>query len=85
MHGTTALPKEGVASTFSQNLAKRTVTAIQKWREGTEKEKHMQYRLEQLKQDPVAQSALVASLEKNRDIYTGKNVIFNSNDREWIE
>jgi hypothetical protein len=45
----------------------------------------MQYRLEQLKQDPVAQSALVKSLEKNRDIYTGKNIIFNNNDREWIE
>ena len=85
MHGTTALPKEGVASTFSQNLAKRTVTAIQKWREGTEKEKHMQYRHEQLNQDPIAQSALIASLEKNKAIYTGENITFENNNREWIE
>ena len=81
----TALPGEGVASTFSQNLAKRTVTVIKKWREGTEKEKHQQYQLEQLNQDPAAQSALVASIEKNKAIYTGNNVIFDNNDREWIE
>jgi hypothetical protein len=51
LHGTTALPKEGVTLNLSQNLAKRTVTAISKWREGTEETRHFNYRLNQLEQD----------------------------------
>ena len=95
MHGTTALPAEGVASTFSQNLAKKTVTAIKRWREGT-KEKHgIQYRNNQLKQDdPVAYATLLASIEKNNNRvnleaeeqnFAGNQIIFENNDREWVE
>ena len=96
MHGTTVLPKEGVTAGLSQNLAKKTVTAIKKWREGTEKPKHINYRLNQLQQDPPAQEALLESLEKNNekrnseiilegDIeYIGNHININTNDREWL-
>jgi hypothetical protein len=36
LHGTTAIPKEGVTLNLSQNLVKRTVSAIKKWRDGSE-------------------------------------------------
>ena len=95
MHGTTVLPAEGVASTFLQNLVKKTVTAIKKWREGTEEKHGIQYRNNQLKQnDPVAYAALLASLEKNKNRvnleageqnFTGNQIIFENDDREWVE
>lgn len=97
MHGTTALPSEGVSCNFSQNLAKRTVTAIKKWREGTESSKHKNYRLKQLEQDPFAREALIKSGIKN-DVkrkgeiimagdkeYEGSHVNINTNDRDWIQ
>jgi hypothetical protein len=95
LHGTTALPAEGVASTFSQNLAKKTVTAIKRWREGTEEKHGIQYRNNQLKQDdPVAHAALLASIEKNNNRvnleageqnFAGNQIIFENDDREWVE
>ena len=51
LHGTTAIPKEGVTLNLSQNLAKRTVTVIKKWHEGSEETRHFNYRLNQLNQD----------------------------------
>ena len=95
MHGTTAIPKVGVQAACSQNLAKRTVIAIQKWQEGTEKKQHIQYRLNQLNQDSIAQAALVTSIEKNRekkeneivldDInYEGNLVNLENNTFNWI-
>ena len=85
------MPENGVASTFSQNLAKRTVTAIKKWREGVEKKKHMDYRLKQLDQDPFAQNALMESIEKNKTNrisleqaeYIEDYLTFDNNNREW--
>src|SRR4051812_46299352 len=66
LHSTTAIPKEGVQATFSQNLSKRTVTAIKKWQEGSETNLHIQYRLNQIKQEPIAKAALLTSIEKNK-------------------
>lgn len=85
------MPKEGVTSGLSQNLAKKTVTAIKKWKEGTEKEKHVKYRQEQLQQDPPALLALEESLKKNQGSsstaenlnYTGVYFNLEENDREW--
>ena len=76
------------------NLAKKTVTAIQKWRKGIEKESGIQYRNKQMEIDPIAHSALLASLEKNqkkkieenlKNIYDfkGNNTVFTNNNREW--
>ena len=95
MHGTTAIPKIGVQAACSQNLAKKTVTVIKKWQEGNEKNQHIQYRLNQLNQDPIAQAALVTSIEKNRekkeneivlnDInYEGNLVNLENNTFNWI-
>lgn len=88
MHGTTVLPAEGVAATFSMNLAKKTITAIKKWKEGTEKDAHVQYRDKQLQEDPIAHAALLASVEKNKvknndSNFQGNLVILKNNDREW--
>ena len=87
------MPTEGVTLTFSQNLAKKTVTAIKNWREGTEKKHGIQYRNNQLEQnDPVAYAALLTSIEKNKKNrinletgeanYIGNQIIFENNDRE---
>jgi len=96
LHGTTALPSEGVTCNFSQNLAKRTVTAIKKWREGTELPRHKDYRLNQLEQDPIAREALIESEVKNGEKrkgeiimagnkgYEGNHVNIDTNDREWV-
>ena len=95
MHGTTVLPKEGVTLNLSQNLAKRTVTAIQKWQQGTEETRHFNYRLNQLGQDLLAQEALLKSIKKNKEkkekevmlegdnVYTGNYIDINITDREW--
>jgi hypothetical protein len=96
LHGTTALPKEGVTCNFSQNLAKRTVTAIKKWKGGEEQLKHKNYRLNQLQQDPPAREALLKSLEKinnvrNNEIilegdigYESNQLNLDSNFWEWF-
>jgi hypothetical protein len=94
LHGTTVLPTNGVAATFSMNLAKKTVTAIQRWRNGTEKEKGIHYHNKQVKIDPIAHNALLASIEKNKtkkiveDLesepdFEENNVVFTNNDRKW--
>ena len=97
LHGMTALPKEGVTCNFSQNLAKRTVTVIKKWREGTEAPKHVNYHLNHLLQDLPAREALVNSVEKNNERrnnevvleggigYEGSHINVNASEREWIE
>ena len=66
LHRTTALPSNGVASTFSQNLAKRTIIVIQKWRQEKEKESHKQYWSDQLNQNPIAQNTLLKSIKLNK-------------------
>ena len=78
-------------------MAKRTVTAIKKWRDGTEAPKHVNYRFNQLLQDLPAREALVNSVEKNNernnseivlegDIgYEGSHINVIASDREWIE
>ena len=93
----TALPKEGVTCNFSQNLTKRTVTAIKKQREGTETSKHVNYHLNHLLQDLPTREALVNSIEKNNERrnsevvleegigYEGSHINVNASDREWIE
>ena len=62
LHGTTAIPKIDIQAACSQNLVMRTVTAIKKWQEGSEKNQYIQYYLKQLNQDSIAQAALVISL-----------------------
>jgi hypothetical protein len=94
LHGTTVLPSEGVTCGLSQNLAKKTVTAIKKWRDGSEQEKHIKYRSNQLNQDPYAKEALLESIKKNSEKkseriemeennYTGEYIDIERNDREW--
>jgi hypothetical protein len=91
LHGTTVLPKEGVTCGLSQNLAKKTVSAVKKWREGSEQEKHKEYRLNQLDQDPFAKEALIESIKKNKEIktvnsnYIGEYLEMVETDREWAE
>ena len=48
LHGMIAIPKEGVILNLSQNLTKRTVSVIKKWRDGSEATRHFNYRLNQL-------------------------------------
>jgi hypothetical protein len=93
LHGTTALPTAGVTYNLSQNLAKRTVTAIKKWHDGSEKKRHFEYRLNQLQQDLPALNAMLKSIGKNKKInevilegnieYEGEHINLNTNDREW--
>ena len=64
MHGTTVFPSEGVTCGLSQNLAKKTVTAIKKWKDGSEQEKYIKYWLNQLNQNPYAKEALLESIKK---------------------
>ena len=64
-HGTTAIPSHGYQAGWSQNLAKWTVIAIKKWREGTEDPKHIKYRQNQISNDSYATTALLASLKKD--------------------
>ena len=95
MHGTTVLPKEGITAGLSQNLAKKTVTAIEKWREGTEKLKHVNYRLNHLNQDPPAQKALLESIQRNEEnkvfleaagnSYEGEYFNLEESHKEWLE
>jgi hypothetical protein len=73
-------------------LAKRTVTAIKKWKEGTENPKHKMYRLNQLQQDLPALEAFLKSESKNSEIilssddeYEGSHVNINNTNREWVE
>ena len=64
-HGTTAIPSHGYQAAWSQNLAKRTVTAIEKWRKGTENPDHVKYRQNQIANDSYAAAALLTSLKKD--------------------
>jgi hypothetical protein len=73
-------------------LAKRTVTAIRKWKEGAENPRHKMYRLNQLQQDPPALEAFLKSEGKNSEIvlssddeYEGSHVNINNINREWFE
>lgn len=82
---------------LSQNLAKRTVTAIKKWHEGSEETRHFNYRLNQLNQDLPAREALLKSIEKNQEKRKNEVILEGSNefegdhvnlgivDREWAE
>jgi hypothetical protein len=86
------LPKHGVTCNFSQNLAKRTVTAIQKWKEGAENPRHKMYRLNQLQQDSPALDAFLEAEGKNSEIvlssddeYKGSHVNINNINREWFD
>ena len=73
-YGTTAIPSHGYQAGWSQNLAKRTVTAIKKWREGTEDPKHVKYRQNQISNDSYAATALLASSKKDGE---------NEDERWW--
>lgn len=99
LHGTTVIPMEGVTCGLSQNLAKKTVTAVKKWREGKEEKYQMDYRKKQLITDPQALHALAESLIKNKEktdekstgqdilekiSYGGKYISIEENDRSWI-
>ena len=64
-HGTTAIPSHGYQAGWSQNLAKKTVTAIQRWREGTEKSSSIEYRKNQIADNSYVAAALETSLRKN--------------------
>lgn len=66
---------EGVTCGLSQNLAKKTVTAIKKWREGKEEQYRVDYRKEHVSTDPHALQALEESIARNEE----KNDIKNSN------
>ena len=46
-------------------MAKRTVTAIEKWRKGTENPDHVKYRQNQIANDSYAAAALLTSLKKD--------------------
>ena len=97
LHGTTAISKEGVTLNLSQNLVKRTVSAIKKWRDGSEATRHFNYRLNQLNQNLLAREALLNSIEKNQgkknneiilegsNEYEGDHVNLDIVDREWAE
>jgi hypothetical protein len=58
---------EGVTCGLSQNLAKKTVTAVKKWREGKEEKYRKDYRQKQLTTDSQALQALEASIVKNKE------------------
>ena len=66
-HGTTAFPSYGYQAGWSQNLSQKTVTAITKWREGTENPAHVEYRQNQIDNDFYAATALKISIKKDED------------------
>ena len=95
-HGTTAIPSYGYQAGWSQNLAKRTVTAITKWREGTENPDHVKYRQNQIASDSYAAAALMTSLKKDDENEDedeedelekeeiGESIRLTFNQRNWI-
>ena len=92
MHGTTVLPSESITCGLFQNLAKKTVTAIKKWRSGSEQEKHMKYQTNQLSQDPYAKETLLESIKRNskriemeNNSYTREYLDIEENNREWVK
>ena len=66
LHGTTVLPSEGVSCELSQNLAKKTVIVIKKWRDRSEQEKYIKYWSNQLNQDPYTKEVLLELIKKNK-------------------
>ena len=64
-HGTTAIPRGGYQTGWSQNLSKRTVTAVKKWRQGTEVPARFNYRAEAIKKDTKAKEALNRAVQTN--------------------
>ena len=87
-HGTTAIPIEGYQITWSQNLAKRTITAAKKWRENMESPYHMEYWANLLNQDPLAKTALEKSIADNKkdilqEIIESKDEIKDDSDQEF--
>lgn len=93
------LPNEGVTCGLSQNLAKKTVTAVKKWREGKEEKYRTNYRQKQLITDPLALQALEESIIRNKEkivardgdqvilestSYEGEYINIEDNDHSWI-
>jgi len=66
-HGTTALPSYGYQAGWSQNLSQKTVTAITRWRKGTENPAHIKYRQNQIDDDSYAATALKNSIKKDEN------------------
>jgi hypothetical protein len=90
---------EGVTCGLSQNLAKKTVTAVKKWREGKEEKYRKDYRQKQLTTDSQALQALEASIVKNKEKiavksegqvtlidtnYSGEYINIEENDYSWV-
>jgi len=89
-HGTTVIPSHGYQISWSQNLAKRTVTAVKKWRQNMESQQHIEYRANLLNQDPLAKIALEKSIENNKkkimqEIIESKEDIEENSDEEFIQ
>jgi hypothetical protein len=92
------LPIEGVTCGLSQNLVKKTVTVIKKWREGKEEQYRVNYRKEYVSTDLYALQALEESVKRNKEKNDDQNkvVLENTNfvgtyiniektDRSWVE
>jgi len=57
-HGTTAFSSYEYQAGWSQNLLQKTVTAITRWRKGTENPAHIKYRQNQIDDDSYAATAM---------------------------
>ena len=69
-HGTTVLPPDGYQMGWSQNLAKKTVTAATNWKNGQETSKKKQLRLQQLQQVPLIYQVFKKAEKKIANLLT---------------